>query len=129
MRGRPRTPTKVLKMRGAFRKHPEREQEREDEPQIETALGSPPSCLNEAERARWRDLAKMYPWLDYSHRLIIEQTAQLWALQRSGKASPMHMKLLQSNVRCLGGTPADVSKVKMPQPVKPDAKRKRFFGT
>jgi hypothetical protein len=111
---RPRKPTRTLELTGAFRKHPERRQERENEPQIDEPLGDPPDCLNEAERARWLDIAGMYPWLNFSHRLIVEQAARLWALERSGKAKTGDSKLLQTAIRILGGTPSDSSKVKMP---------------
>jgi hypothetical protein len=116
-------------MRGSFRKHPERKREREGEPEVTQGLGKAPSVLDEAERARWRDIAKTAPWLNVSHRPMVEQTCQLWMMQRRGTASPGHMKLFASNMRVLGMTPTDSSKVKMPPAAKPDAKRKRFFGT
>lgn len=114
MRGRPRTPTKVLEMRGAYERNPQRRKDREGEPDNLAPVGEAPPALDETQRARWDELVLMYPWARHSDRLLLEQTAIVWALMRSGKAKPADMKLLQTNIRCLGGTPADVSKVRMP---------------
>lgn len=129
MSGRPRTPTKVLEMRGAFVKHPERRAAREGEPEVTKGLGKPPARLNEAQVARWRDISKMCYWLNYSHRGIVEQTARLWALECDNAATAPQQKLLQQNWKTLGATPVDSSKVKVPdRPADGDAQQQRFFG-
>jgi hypothetical protein len=51
--GRPRTPTAVLKLRGAFINHPSRGRDREFEPRIATGLPAPPQYLESGPAAMW----------------------------------------------------------------------------
>lgn len=122
---RPRKPTKYLELVGAFRKDPQRRKDREGEPEVKAGLGKPPEFLDEAERARWNDIRKVAPWITAADRGITEQTCQLWALQRKGKATIGQSKLLQSNFVQLGLTPSCRSRVKVPGE---KAKKKNAFG-
>ena len=56
---RPRLPSQVLALRGAFERHPERK--REDAPGAGPWQDNPPEHLSEAELTAWRDLAAMLP--------------------------------------------------------------------
>lgn len=122
---RPRTPTRVLELRGAFKKHPERRQERANEPEPEAGLGASPKELDEAERARWKQIAKWCPWLTVADRAIVEMTCRLWTLSRKNAASVAELKLLQSNYVQLGMTPSGRTRVKVPTPQK---KQNPFSG-
>lgn len=116
MAGRPRKPTDYLKLVGADKKNPKRfaEQGRHDEPVVTEELGAAPDCLNEAQKARWVEIAGMCPWLRKPDRIVVEETARLWQDVRDGKAKPAERKLLASNLMHLGMMPADRSKVKAP---------------
>ena len=109
--GRPRKPTNVLEMRGAFVKHPERRKARAHEPEVTRGLGDPPQTLNESEQARWRELGDWCTWLTIVDRPIVEQTCRLWQLERDRKATPADSKMLAANLSHLGMTPVDRSKV------------------
>ena|SRR5690349_3505407 len=111
---RPRKPTRVLELTGAFKKDPARGRAREGEPHPEGALGNPPNCLDEVQKARWNELKKQAPWLTVSDRILVEQTCRLWALERAGTANATQSRLLSTNLGKLGMTPSDRSKVKVP---------------
>ena len=129
MSGRPRTPTKVLELRGSFQKHPERRKAREREPKVSAGLGTAPDVLDEAERSRWEEVRKWAPWLAVTDRVIVEQTCRLWTLERKGKATAAQSRLLQSNLTRLGMTPADRSRVRMPEKPAGGSELDRFlFG-
>lgn len=53
---RPRKPTAVLELNGAFKKDPKRRKGRENEPKPKAALGDPLPWLDRAEKATWREL-------------------------------------------------------------------------
>ena len=77
---RPRTPTNVLEMRGAFATHPERRKERTNEPQEERELGDPPKHFNVDQIAAWNELADMgRSWLTFADRAILTLAASLYA--------------------------------------------------
>ena len=111
---RPRKPTALLKLEGAFKNHPKREKEREHEPQVVEPLGDPPDSLDEAEQARWNEIAAMAPWATYADRIIVEELARLWMMSRRRTATPAHGKRLDWCLSRLGLTPSDRSKVKAP---------------
>lgn len=115
---RPRTPTKVLELRGTFKKHPERKAEREREPEPKGGLGKAPATLDEAERARWKEIAKWCTWLTIADRPLVEITCQLWMLARKRAAGPGELKQLVANLTRLGMTPSNRSKVKVPDALK-----------
>lgn len=123
---RPRTPTKVLEMRGAFQRNPKRRKEREHEPQVTAPLGKPPDCLNEAQRARWEEIAKWCTWLMQPDRLLVELIAREWVRVRDN-AADADQKLLLAAMARLGLTPTDRSKIYAPDVPKVDRKA-RFFA-
>jgi len=112
--GRPRTPTKVLQLRNAFRKHPERLAERANEPQDDRPLGGPPESLDESELARWIELAGDMPWLTRADRAALwaaaKQYAALW--RDGGKASDW--SVFRGYLSELGGLAGSRSKIKVP---------------
>lgn len=111
---RPRKPTAVLKLEGAFDKNPKRGKEREHEPEVTEPLGDPPEVLDEAVCARWMEIARMCPWATYADRIVVEELAKLWAMSRRADYTPAHGKRLDWCLSRLGLTPSDRSKVKAP---------------
>ncbi len=53
---RPKTPTNILDMRGAFKKNPNRR--RIEEPKPEEPLGNPPCRLSPGVKKIWREIAR-----------------------------------------------------------------------
>src|SRR2546426_781871 len=119
--GRPRKPTDYLNLVGSDKKNPGRmkEQGRDREPGGTGGLGEPPARLNEAERARWVEIATACPWAKAPDRVAVEETAKLWQLAIDNKASTAERKLLQSYLIHLGMLPADRSKVQVAGDKKP----------
>lgn len=114
--GRPRTPTSVLELKGAFKHNPDRALARIDEPELTGAIGDPPEGMTEAQVACWNELL----WLRgpgvlfRCHRVVLEQLASVLAEARERKwqiSMALHARL-QSLLCELGMTPASNSKVK-----------------
>ncbi len=112
--GRPRKPTRVLELQGAFKKDPQRRAARENEPEVTEPLGPPPDKLNEAQSARWREIESWCPWLTVADRTTAEIAARLWQGMRDGTAKGPDLKTLLTCLSHLGMTPVDRSKVKVP---------------
>lgn len=110
---RPRTPTNVLEMRGAFKKNPQRA--RVDEPPAEGDVGPMPASFNAVQKAAWEDV------IAYCHTgvlcradsLAVEMAAVLLAEFRTNPGDMPAAKLarLDSLLGRFGMTPADRSKV------------------
>lgn len=85
---RPRTPSNILELRGAFDKHPERR--REDAPGAGPFDPEPPAGLTDDEIAAWRVIVAALPQvsLTATERPGITQMARIWAaLQKTNPAS------------------------------------------
>ena len=61
---RPRTPTNLLSLRGAFKKDPQRLKARENEPKPAKAEAKPPSWLSKRGRKIFRELAQITTAMD-----------------------------------------------------------------
>src|SRR6185437_10744955 len=48
------------------------------------AIGDPPAWLSDAQRAAWRDFAGELPWLNRSHRALVEIASVVRARLQSG---------------------------------------------
>ena len=98
-KGRPRTPTNVLEMRGAFIHNPNRRDERAGEPKDDRPLGDPPEYFNVDQIRAWNELAdRGRSWLGYPDGMLLELAAlQLAALR-------MLAALVPTSVLKAGGT-------------------------
>lgn len=109
---RPRKPTNVLELTGAFKKHPERA--RKDAEAVGD-LTAPPAHINGAVLHAWNEIAKYAPRdvLTDSDRLSIELAANLLAQFRDDPIEFTAAKLvrLEALLGKFGMTPADRSKV------------------
>lgn len=124
---RPRKPTEVLELTGAFRRNPQRK--REVGAKSEKGLGTPPAHLSAAETACWREVVGNAPAgvLTSADRPLVEIVARLMARFREDwlKGSEFAI-LLQCLVR-LGWTPSDRSKVAAPADDKPEGEFSDFL--
>lgn len=111
---RPRTPTTVLKLRGAFKEHPKREKEREGEPEVREPLGDPPDTFDESLTARWVEVSTWCPWLTIADRPAVEATCRLWTKMRNNDMKGGDWATLLGYLCRLGMVPTERSKVKVP---------------
>lgn len=125
MAGRPKTPTNVLELRGAYKKHPERKPKDGTEPELKDGVGEPPEYLAADEKALWHEIVSLAcdGVLGDSDRLAVEIAATLMAEFRRGgrdeQGRPLftdaRLSRLQAILGQLGMTPADRAKVKVPK--------------
>lgn len=110
---KPRKPTHLLELCGAFKHDPARGEARANEPVPTGALGEPPSCLNKSQCAIWFELAAQVPpgVLTNADRFTVELTVRLIAKMRRGTAMASDTALLQNCLGRMGLTPSDRSKV------------------
>ena len=117
---RPRKPSKVLELTGAFKKDPQRK--RKAEPMPSGAVGDPPLHLALEVKDVWRELSATCFWATDADRQIMEVTATLMHQFRINPAEFKQMNHLLSGLGKLGLTPSDRAKVTVPE--KPQAKSK-----
>lgn len=111
---RPRTPTNVLELRGAFDKDPQR---RREDPRVDAGLGDPPAYFDDGECAIWAEIAESAPEgvLSKSDRLCVEMLVPL--IVRLRNREPMkaaERAFMLSTLTRMGCTPADRSRVAAP---------------
>lgn len=127
---RPRTPTAVLKAKGAYIKHPERKRERAAEPVDLRPLGDPPEDLQPDQLRAWLEVVDMAVAgvLTHADRGTVELAARSLASLRErfldvptkdGVVTinkPFDSKAAAALMRCLvemGLTPVSRSKVQV----------------
>jgi hypothetical protein len=74
---RPRLPTALLELRGAFKNHPSRLKERKYEPIVTTALPDPPQNLPRPVKAAWQEMQSRGWWLTSADQFLVEIAATL----------------------------------------------------
>jgi len=115
-----RIPLKILKLRGADRKNPARIKERENEPVPKAALGDPPKHLTKGERKCWRELVRKAPYgiIGDCDAWEVEIASSLMAKYRRSRLDipEARLNLLHSIMGRFGFTPADRSRISVPQP-------------
>jgi hypothetical protein len=111
---RPRVPAAKAKVTAAAAKNPQRHRGRKAAGGA--ALGKPSPWLSRGGRTAFASFKRELPWLKESHRVIVELASHL----RGHLIEPPHLLGLQGMQelrRCLGAlgaTPADESKVTLP---------------
>lgn len=108
---RPRKPTEVLKLSGAFRKDPQRS--RPVGPKSARPLGFPPKYFSETEAEIWVEIESNAAAgvLTGADRYVVELMARLVARFRSVWLTGAEMSQLTWCCSHLGMTPVDRSKV------------------
>lgn len=107
---RPRTPTAKAKVTGAAFKRRLKFEARHD-PAGNEPLGKAPSWMGEHQIAAWALFAKEVPWLNSSHRGLVEIAATIRGRLMAGEEVGVQaMNLLRQALGQMGATPADASK-------------------
>jgi len=111
---RPRTPTAVLELRGAFKNHPSRLKDRKYEPLVTTALPEPPKYLTTATTAAWQEMKSRGYWLTSADRFLVEIAATLMAAYRTDALKSSDTSLLIGFLGKLGFSPKERGALNLP---------------
>lgn len=111
--GRPRTPTAALELKGSFKTHPARGEERKNEPAPAGPLGDPPEALTDAQKNCWLEIAQNAHKgvLAQADRFLVEISAVLLEKWRRGASNLGELVELGKCLGRMGLTPSDRSKV------------------
>lgn len=111
---RPRLPTEVQELKGAFRKDPQRK--RPVGAKSTAPLGAPPVHLKPDERECWLEAVHAAPGgvLTAADRWVLEVAARLMAKFRADWLTGAEFGVLSQALGKLGWTPSDRSKVQAP---------------
>lgn len=116
---KPRLPKARALIEGRDIIHPERHRNR-NEPTA-APLGKPPKWMGEAQSAAWRTFEAEAPWLNYSHRALVEIASTVRARLAAGEEVGVQaLSLLRLCIGSMGGTPVDASKVSWAPAEEPD---------
>lgn len=127
---RPRKPTNVLQLAGAFKKDPRRALARINEPPPEGDMGDPPDHLTDEERLCWLELVGLCHAgvLCRADRAFVEYASRVWAqIRTQADFDPKLGIRFEAICSKLGMTPADRSRVQMTM-AKPSANPYEEFG-
>lgn len=127
---RPRTPLAKARLTGRDKVNPARFTGR-NEPLIAEDLGDAPEWLRDTENAKpreaWEQLRDSIPWLNSSHRGISVIAATVMGRMMAGQdVGTQSMNLLRQCLGQMGATPADASRVGLPD-VPVDDPAEEFF--
>ena len=129
---KPRIPKAKAKALGSDKTNPARFEGR-NEPAISTPLGDAPSWMVDTEKSHaqkaWNTFRDEIPWLNHSHRALVEIAASIRGrLRAGGEVGVQGLNLLRQALGQMGASPADASKVG----VQPDGEKtdagEEFFG-
>ena len=114
---RPRKPTAVLELTGAFKKDPQRRKARSGEPKPKGEIGLPPAYFDAELTAIWYELVDMIPKgvLTSADRIMVELTTTLVMGLRTHNCERGDKALLKSCLASLGMSPAERSKISVPK--------------
>lgn len=112
MGGRPRKPTAVLELNGAFGRNPNRE--RPDEPRPQGKPGDAPDYLGEDGAAIWNEMVAVGFWLTDADVFLLEVAVRYLDHFRKGTDDPKLVSPLINVLNKLGFGPAERSKIKAP---------------
>jgi len=108
---RPRTPLAKARITGQAAKRRARFEGRREVGSTEE-LGDPPAWMSPDQRIAWGIFRAELPWLNRSHRGLVEIASHLRArLMGGGEFGVQAMQLLRLCLANLGATPVDASKV------------------
>lgn len=115
--GRPRTPTNVLALKGAFKKDPQRIRV---DPDSQGPIGNAPARLTDGQKQIWREIKASAPVgvLTKADRFAVEELCILVDERRTKPADMTDGRraLLRQYLGQFGMTPADRAKISRPPP-------------
>lgn len=125
---RPRVPFIKAETTGRVLRNPQRFKNRK-EPPSSGPLGSPPKWLKTAAQMEaWTTFGDDLPWLNRSHRTLVGVAATIQGRIIAGEEVGVKgMNLLRMILGQMGGTPADASKVKMPEEANENDPSSKYF--
>ena len=107
---RPRTPKAKARVTGRDQVNPGRFDGR-NEPVVADPVGEPPKWMNAHQKEAWNVIIDEIPWLNKSHRGLVEIAANIRARLYSGEEVGVQaLNLLRQCLGQMGATPADASK-------------------
>lgn len=113
---RPRTPKKKAEVEARDKKDPQRFKDRV-EPVVSEGVGEPFDWLKPNAKIAWEDLASEIPWLNRSHRTLLGIAATIRGRMMGDSIEEVGvqaMNLLRQALNSMGATPADASKITVP---------------
>ncbi len=110
--GRPRTPTAVLELRGAFRRNPNRR--RKFEPRKLTALPEPRPSLPKPVKAAWLEMQSRGFWLTSADKFLVEIATKLMAGYRSDQLKSGDVSMLIGLLSVIGFSPKERGSMDLP---------------
>ncbi|WGD55090.1 hypothetical protein QA641_15040 [Bradyrhizobium sp. CB1650] len=111
---RPRTPTALLELRGAFKRNPNRLKARQGEPLVTMPLPDPPDDLKPEVSATWRAMKSRGYWLTSADRFLVEIAATLAARFKAGDLNHGHVSVLIGVLGKLGFSPRERGALNLP---------------
>lgn len=114
---RPRTPTNILKLRGADKVNPGRLKDRENEPVNKNPIGRPPTWLSKEEKKAWRIIVKesIDGVLGETDRMLVAMASKLSAKMIADKITQQEYAMLNRCLGQMGFTPTDRAKLSVPK--------------
>ena len=112
--GRPRIPTALLQLRGAFINHPSRLRARKNEPLVTTALPDPPPNLPKPVKLAWHEMQSRGFWLASADRFLVEIAATLMAAYRSDQLKSGDVSQLIGLLGKIGFSPKERGGLNLP---------------
>ncbi|MAS05269.1 MAG: hypothetical protein CL534_11360 [Ahrensia sp.] len=124
---RPRTPLAKARATGQYDRKFSRFENRK-EPEGLPDVGNPPEWMNDAQKEAWIGLADQIPWLNKSHRALLEIACVVKARIENGEdTTAAAMNLLRQCLGQMGATPADASRVNYVPPTADDDPAEQYF--
>lgn len=121
----PRLPVAKAHATGAAIKNPGRHAARK-KPKGTRPIGEPYARMSDEEQVQWHEFVRDLPWLNSSHRVLLRLACKLAADMDGDDFGVSKAQALGSILSKLGATPADESKVTVPDD---DSEEDEFFGT
>lgn len=107
----PRLPAKVAEVTGAAKRSPYRHKDRKA-PKRTRALGEPYQSMTDAEQVAWHEFAAELPWLNSSHRALLQLACRLRARLTNDEDMGVNaMQAYSAVLSKLAATPVDETKV------------------
>ena len=111
---RPRVPKAKAKATGQDVQHAPRFEPRK-EPKVTDTVGDPPGPFKEWAIKAWNQFKDEIPWLNKSHRAVLEIACGVRSRMMAGEDVGIQaLNLLRQCLGQMGATPADASKVTIP---------------